>query len=74
METTIFVLRNYVRNSKQRLLIAARTIEEGEDREMPNEYQKGKKSKKKIQWTQIQLHGQFIRETVGKASEDQWDG
>ena len=61
METTIFVLRNYVRNSKQRLLIAARTIEEGEDREMPNKYQKGKKSKKKIQWPQIQLHGQFIR-------------
>ena len=61
METTIFVLRNYVRNSKQRLLIAARTIEEDEDREMPNEYKKSKKSKKEIQWTQIQLHGQFIR-------------
>ena len=26
----------------------------------------------KTQWTQKQLHGQFIRQTMGKASEDQW--
>ena len=50
--TAILGLRNYVRNSKERLLIAARTIEEDEDRETPNEYQKRKKNEKKTQWTQ----------------------
>ena len=33
-------LINYVSNSKERLLIAARTIEDDEDRETPNEYKK----------------------------------
>ena len=32
-----------MRNSKERSLIAARTIEEDEDRETPNEYKKKKK-------------------------------
>ena len=50
--TAILGLRNYVRNSKERLLIAARTIEEDEDRETPNEYKKRKKNEKKTQWTQ----------------------
>ena len=43
VETAILGLRNYVRNSKERLLIAARTIEEDEDRETPTEYKKGKR-------------------------------
>ena len=36
VETAILGLRNYVRNSKERLLTAARAIED-EDREAPNE-------------------------------------
>ena len=47
VETAILGLRNYVRNSKERLLIAAYTIEEDEDRETPNEYKKRKKNKRK---------------------------
>ena len=72
VETAILRLRNYVRNSKERLLIAARTTEE-EDRETPNEYKKRKKNERKIQWTQKQSYGQFIRPNMGKASVDQWD-
>ena len=60
-------------NSKERLLIAARTIEEDENRETPNDYKKRKTNKRKIQWTQKQLHGQVIRQTMGKANED-WRG
>ena len=71
-ETAILGLRHYERNSKERLLIAARTIEEDEDRETPNEYKKRKKNEKKTQWTQKQLHGQFIRQTMGKTSVDRW--
>ena len=40
VKTAILGLRNYVRNSKERLLIVARTTEEDEDREIPNEYKK----------------------------------
>ena len=49
METAILGLRNYVRNSKERLLIAARTIEEDEDRKIPSEFKKRKKNEKKTQ-------------------------
>ena len=47
MEIAILGLRNYVRHSKERLLIAARTIEEDEDTETPNEYKKKKRIKGK---------------------------
>ena len=43
VETAILGLGNYVRNSKERLLIAARTIEDDEHIETPNEYKKRKK-------------------------------
>ena len=33
---------------------------------------KRKKNERKTQWTQRQLHGQFIRQTMGKASKDWW--
>ena len=54
VQTAILGLKNYVTNSKERLLIAARAIEEDEDREAPNEYKKRKKNEKKTQWTQKQ--------------------
>ena len=47
VETAILGLRNDVRNSRERLLIAAHTIERGEDRETPNEYKKRKKNVRK---------------------------
>ena len=47
VQTAILGLTNYVTNSKERLLIAARAIEEDEDREAPNEYKKRKKNEKK---------------------------
>ena len=71
-EAGILGLRNYVKNSKEKFLIAARTIEENEDRETPNEYKKMKKNEGETRWTQKQLHGQFIRQTMGKASDDWW--
>ena len=73
VQTAILGLRNYVRNSKERLLIAARTIEEDGNGETPIEYKKRKTNERKTQWTQKQLHGQFIRQIMGKASEDRWE-
>ena len=40
-------LNNYVRNSKERMLTAAHTIEEDGDRETPNEYKNRKENKSK---------------------------
>ena len=51
-------LRNYVKHSKESLLIAARTVEDDKDRETPNEYKKRKKNERKTQWTRKQLHEQ----------------
>ena len=72
VETAIFGLRNYVRKSKERLLITARTIKGDEDKQTPNENKKSKKNERPTQWSQKQLHGQFIWQTMGKASEDRW--
>ena len=47
VETAISGLRNYVRNNKERLLIAERTIEEDKDRETPIEYKKREKNGRK---------------------------
>ena len=44
VETAISGLRTYVRNSKERLLNAAGTIEEDKGRETPNNYKKSKAS------------------------------
>ena len=69
-ETAILGLRNYVRNSKERLLSAACTIENNKNKEKSNEYKMRKKNERKTQWTQQQLCGPFIRQTTSKASED----
>ena len=61
-----------MRNSKERSLIVARTTEEDGDRKTPIAYKKRKTNGRKTQWTQKQLHGQFIRQKMGKASEDRW--
>ena len=56
-----------MRSIKERLLVE---IREDEVRETLNDYEKRKKKERKRQWTQKQLHGQFIRQTKGKASGD----
>ena len=61
-----------MKNNKERLLVAACTIEEDKDRETPNEFKKRKKNEWKTHWTQKHLLGQLIRQTMGKANEDRW--
>ena len=71
VETGILGLKNYVRNSKERLLITTQAIENDEDRKTPNEYKRRKKNKKNaveikaITWTIYQT-------TKGKASDHWW--
>ena len=42
------------------------------ERKTPNEYKKRETNERKTQWTQKQLNGEFITQTIGKASEDRW--
>ena len=69
VETAILGLINYVRNSKEKF-IAANTVEKDDVLEIPNEYKMRKKNERKKQWAQKQLHGQFITQTMRKASKD----
>ena len=73
VEKAILGLKNYVGKSKERLLIAARTVESDNDRETSTEYKKRKKNEGETQWTRKQLYGKFIRQTTGEASKD-WRG
>ena len=60
-ETVILRLRNYVRNSKERLLIATRTIEDNEYRKHQMSTKRGKRMKgkhsghKTITWTKAKV-------------------
>ena len=70
VKTAILGLRNYTRNNKKRLINATRTTENDEGREGPNEYKKRKKNEENK--VDKKLHGQSIRQTTGKASENRW--
>ena len=72
VEAAIFGLRNYVRNSKERLVIAAHTIKDKKTMKIEKHQMSTKRGKrmKGKQWMQKQFHGQFIRQTKGKESED----
>ena len=65
VETAILGLGDYVRNIKERLLIATCTVEEDKYRETPNEYKKRKKNEIKTQWTQKE----FIKQTTGEVNK-----
>ena len=66
-QAAILGLRNYVRNCKERLLIAAHTIEEDEDRETPNEYKNRKQNERKTQQTQKHLMGNLSCKQLNNA-------
>ena len=64
METAIWGLRNYVRNSKERLLIAARTIEEDRDEKHQLNKKRGKRMKGK--------HSGHKNNYMGNLSDKKW--
>ena len=49
VETAVLWLRNYVKNTKERFLIVARTMEEEEGRDAPNECKNKKKNERETQ-------------------------
>ena len=63
VETAILTLTSSVRNSKERSLIAAQTIEEGEDGKTPNEYKKEEK-----EWEENTVDTKTITRTIYQAN------
>ena len=71
VETAISGLRAYVRNSKERLLNAAGTIEEDGDRETPNDYKKSKASEDRWGWVRKGCLKRTTTETLMMAAQEQ---
>ena len=69
--TAILGLQKYVQENEEKLIIATRTPED------ISETAKGFKSRRakerKQDWTDKALHGQFLRQTEGVASNDMWE-
>ena len=64
-------LERYVKESKERLIVAARGDNENADIEIGNEF-KRTQQEWKTTWKEKMLHGQFLRHTEELAEKDQW--
>ena len=62
-------LKSYVRNSFERLLVAARQIEDCQG-ESVIEFKNRKKIERQQEWKDKTLHGQFLRQTDGEAGKE----
>ena len=64
-------LKSYVRNSCERLLVAARQIEDCQG-ESVKDFKNRKKIERKQEWKDKTLHGQFLRQTDDEAGKERW--
>ena len=64
-------LKSYVRNSCERLLEAARQIEDRQG-ESVIEFKNRKKIERQQEWKDKTLHGQFLRQTDSEAGKERW--
>ena len=68
-------LENYVKESRERLLTAARSVDIDlmqPIRETTIEAKKQKKEERKISWEEQMLHGQFVQQTKEVGNRDRW--
>jgi len=65
-------LERYVKESKERLIVAARGDNENADIEIGNDFKRRTQQERKIKWKEKMLHGQFLRHTEELADKDQW--
>ena len=64
-------LKSYVRNSCERLLVAARQIEDCQG-ESVKDFRNRKKIERKQEWKDKALHGQFLRQTDDETGKERW--
>ena len=65
-------LERYIKESKERLIVAARGDNENADTEIGNEFKRKTQQERKTKWKEKMLHGQFLRHTEELADKDQW--
>ena len=71
IELAILGLDNYVRNSHEKLITAARE-DSNEDLETEEEFKQRKHSERKGRWCEKVLHGQYPRQTKDIVSKESW--
>ena len=64
-------LKSYVRSSSERLLVAARQIEDCRG-ESVKDLKNRKKIERQQEWKDKTLHGQFLRQTDDEAGKERW--
>ena len=64
-------LKSYVRNSCERLLVAARQIEDCQG-EGVADFKNRKKIERQQEWKDKTLHGQFLRQMDDEAGKERW--
>ena len=65
-------LERYVKESKERLIIAARGDNENTEIDTGNEFKRRIRQERKTRWKEKTLHGQFHRQTEELADKNQW--
>ena len=63
-------LERYIKESKERLIVAARGDNENADTEIGNEFKRRTQQERKTKWKEKMLHGQFLRHTEELADKD----
>ena len=75
MKVTNLGLENYVKESRERLLTAARSVDidlTEPSQETTNEAKKQKKEERTISWEEKMLHDQFVRQTKEVGNQEKW--
>ena len=65
-------LKRYVKESKEKLLVAARGDTENEELETENEFKRKSRQERKANWKEKVMHGQFLRQTEDVTNRGQW--
>ena len=65
-------LKRNVKESKERLIVAARGDNENADIETGNEFKRRTQQERKTKWKEKMFHGQFLRHTKELADKEQW--
>ena len=75
VKVTNLGLENYLKESKERLLTAGRSVDIDliePIRKTTIEAKKQKKEKRTISWEEKMLHGQFVQQTKEVGNQDRW--
>ena len=65
-------LHQYVKGSEEKILIAARKVNEINEEETVTEFKERKQNERRERWKDKTLHGQYLRQTENVAEQNRW--